>query len=44
MRFKVGFLFIDEHSKVTFAQLVNGDFVFRVNKEKIIWSNELKVK
>jgi hypothetical protein len=45
MKFKVGFLFIDEHSKVPpMRHLLTGDSLFIINKEKIVWSNELKMK
>ncbi|HEY4874124.1 MAG TPA: hypothetical protein VIH86_01000 [Puia sp.] len=44
MKFKVGFLFIDENSHVKMSQLLTGDSVFIINKEKIVWSEDLKIK
>jgi hypothetical protein len=42
-KFKIGFLFIDENSQIVMGQLLTGDSVFVINKEKIIWSDDLKI-
>jgi hypothetical protein len=44
MKFKVGFIFLDENSKVNMNELLIAESVLVINKEKIIWSDDLTIE
>jgi hypothetical protein len=44
MKFKVGIIFLDENSKVNMNELLIAESVLVINKEKIIWSDDLTIE